>query len=431
MKKITLPWSKSITNRDFILASLGDGKCEISGYLESDDTKYMLKALKNLWIWIKEQVDRIIIEWWLDKIAWNNQEIYVHQSGTCMRFLTGLSLLNRNGTIVLTWVERLQARPMADLLDGIKQMWIKIESNNNFPPIKIFPSKITNNKITMRGTSSSQYFTALLQIWACIPWWLEIEVIWDLVSKPYIDLSIEELRKFGILVQNENYEKFIIPHQKLVNPSFLQIEWDASALSYFANLVVLENIQIEVTNIGKYSKQWDYQYLEILKKYFWLKFVSDGNSTILDLEFDEMKNTEDYREIDFEEMPDVSMSFMSLAPLLPWKTKITGLQTLNLKECDRINAMWTEMKKLWVDLEFDDKSITIHHGFHPWDTVFIETYHDHRVAMVFGVLKVYLEKIFPTKIQIGNPDCVTKTYPNFWKDLEYLTKNSEKPLDIQ
>jgi len=422
MKKITLPWSKSITNRDFVLASLCDWVCEISWYLESDDTKYMLDALKYLWIEINEKNSNLIIKWWINKILGNNKEIYLHQSGTCMRFLTGLSILNKNGYIFLTWDERLLERPMWDLLDWIKQMWIKIESNNDFPPIKIFPSKITSNKIKMNWTSSSQYFTALLQVWAFIEWWLEIEVIWDLVSKPYIDLSIEELRKFWIKVENLNYEKFIIPNQKIINPNFLQIEWDASALSYIANYVVLENEKIEVTNIWNKSKQWDYKYLDILKKYFWLNLVLGENNTLLDLVKMDILDDWEYREIDFEEMPDVSMSFMSLAPLLYWKTKIIWLQTLNLKESNRIDAMWIELRKLWVNLEYDEKSITINKWFNPWKIVNIETYNDHRIAMVFGILKIYLEKKYDTKINILNPNCVSKTYPKFWEDLERITK---------
>lgn len=422
MKKITLPWSKSITNRDFILASLCDWKCRIKWYLESDDTIYMIKALRNLWIDIQENVDELIINWGLQKLNWWDKEIYIHQSGTCMRFLTWLAILNKSWFIKLTWDHRLLERPMGDLINWIKDMWLKIESNWDLPPVKIFPTNVTNNKISISWESSSQFFTSLLQIWSFIKWWLEIFVIWEMVSKPYIDLSIEELRKFWIKVENNNYKKFVIKEQQIKNPWFLQIEWDASALSYIANLSVLENKHIEISNIWIYTKQWDYKYLEILNRFFWLNYNSYEINTILywikiDIEIN------DERIVDFEEMPDVSMSFMSLSPLLFWKTIIKWLQTLNLKECNRIDVMWNELRKLWVKLEFDDKSMTIYNWFNPPKEVDIETYNDHRIAMVFWVLKIYLEKKFDTKINILNPNCVSKTYPNFWEDIKILNDN--------
>lgn len=421
MIKINLPWSKSITNRDFILSSLCDWKCRIVWHLKSDDTIYMIKALKDLWIDIVEIDNELIIDWWIEKINWWDKEIYVHQSGTCMRFLTWFAILNNKWFIKITWEHRLLERPMWDLIDGIKQMWVKVESDWDLPPVIIHSSSITENKISMSWESSSQFFTSLLQVWALIKWWLEIDVVWDMVSKPYIDLSIEELRKFWIEVVNDNYQIFIIKEQKIKNPWLLQIEWDASALSYIANFSVLEWKKIEISNIWKHTKQWDYKYLDILKKYFWLNYISWENNTILDWINSDISDWDD-RVVDFEKMPDVSMCFMSLAPLLNWKTVITWLQTLNLKECKRIDAMWEELIKLWVKLDFDDKSMTIYNWFNPPRKVEIETYNDHRIAMVFGVLKVYIEKNFDTKIIIKNPNCVSKTYPNFWDQLKILNK---------
>lgn len=422
MKTLTLPWSKSITNRDLILASLCEWKCEIKWYLQSDDTKHMIEALKQLWINIIENIWELIIDWWVEKINWNNQALFVNQSWTCMRFLTWLAVLNKKWTISITWEERLLERPMWDLFDWIKQLWLKLETNSNYPPVKIFPSKIKNNIIEMNWTSSSQFFTALMQIWAFIPWWLEIKVIWDMVSKPYIDLTIEELRKFGIKVENklQKYQNLFIPNQKIVNPWILQVEWDASALSYFANYAIFKNEEIKIKNIWENSKQWDYKYLKVLKKYFDFEYSSTQEATILRWKLNKIIKDEKYREIDFEDMPDVSLSFMSLAPLLPWKTKIIWLQTLNLKECKRIDAMGDELQKLWVKVEYDDKSITIFEWFNPLKKVDIETYNDHRIAMVFWILKIFLEKKYDTEINILNPNCVSKTYPDFWKELELI-----------
>lgn len=421
MHKVTLPWSKSLTNRDLILASISDWLCVLKWYLVSDDTTRMIKALRDLMIEIIESDWDLIVKWWVDKIEWNDKNIYVNQSWTCIRFLTWLALLNKSWTITLSWEERLMKRPMKDLIDSIRQMWIRVDSNWDYPPLTIHPWNIVNNKISMRWDTSSQFFTALFQVAPLMKGWLEIEVVWEMVSRPYIDLSINELRKFAIQIINNDYKHFIIPEQKIKNPWILTIEWDASALSYIANYSLLFWKKINVTNIWKDSKQWDYKYLEILKRYFWFDFDADSSTSLLWTRIQQDIWT--YREVDFESMPDVSMSFMSIAPLLPWKTKIIWLQTLNLKECDRINAMWEELKKLWVDLVYDDSSITINEWFNVPKEVEIDTYNDHRIAMVFWILRKYLEKNYDTKIKILNPECVAKTYPNFWEELKCLEQH--------
>lgn len=417
MNIITLPWSKSITNRDFILASLAKWTSKLKWFLVSDDTKYMINALEQLGVDIENNWDEIILKWWLEQIQWWNLKLYIWQSGTCMRFLAALILLSKQGPITLTGEERLLERPMGDLFDAIKQMWIKFESNGKLPPIKVFPSEITKNEITMNGTSSSQFFTALLQIAPCLEKWLILHVKWDLVSKPYIDLTINELRKFWVSVTNNDYKSFeILPQEyKTVD---MEIEWDASAMSYFCAHSILHGNKFKISNIGNNSKQWDYKFLDALD-IFGLKYKSDGISTIFQAPWIKNIDLEKFRdfEINFENMPDVSMTFMILSIFLPSKTHITWLQTLNLKECLRIDAMRDEIKKLGVEVTSDEKSITI------WEfswlssnkPIDIETYNDHRIAMCFGILDTYIGWL-----NILNPDCVGKTYPKFWEDLKKL-----------
>jgi len=455
MKKLTLPGSKSITNRDLILASLNNWKTKLSWILVSDDTRFMINALKDLGIEIEDNWKEVIINWWVEKLKWDEQEIYLGQSGTCMRFLPALACLIKKWKVTFSGEERLMERPMEALIDWIKQLWINIEARENkFPPIVINKNMLStegfsplNNKIKMNWTISSQFFTALLNIWAFIKWWLEIEVIWDLVSKPYIDMTIFELSKFWIDVENNNYENFKILEKKVGVPLVgtqnmgvknIKVEWDASALSYIANYIVLHWGRIEIQNLWKNTKQWDYKYLEILEKYFGLIYESNWEKTILRCGWIEKniplltKEGLGVVKIDFEDMPDISMSFMSLAIFLPWKTKITWLKTLNLKECKRIDAMRDELRKLWVEVESDEESILIWE-YNPHLTspkgrgikglfwiwkIKIETYNDHRIAMTFGVLESYLKKKYSEKIKILNPSCVAKTYPNFWEDLE-------------
>ncbi len=437
---IKLPGAKSITNRDFILASLASGTTILEWILLSDDTHFMIEALRNIGIEIILEWNTATIQWWIEKIRWDNKELYLWQSGTCMRFLTAFAILNKSWTITLTGEERLLHRPMWDLLDSLKQLWVQFESNWDYPPIKIYSSELITNKIKMRWTVSSQFFTAFLQIAPFFEKWLEIEVLGDLVSKPYIDMTINEIKKFWGEVINEDYKKFIVKNKSIklekwksekdkkwkpkINFHTFIVEWDASSLSYIACFFALHWGKIKIGNLGSDTKQWDYRFLEVMK-IFWLEFESDGKTTIIQAPWIKDIDLSKYTgyKIDFENMPDVSMSFMIMSLFLPWKTHITWLQTLNLKESRRIDAMQNELRKIWVQVQSDEKSIEIGECEEWRDKKFfastkkidIETYNDHRVAMCFGILETYIGNL-----NILNPDCVSKTYPIFWEDLENL-----------
>ncbi|NUJ97222.1 3-phosphoshikimate 1-carboxyvinyltransferase [Candidatus Gracilibacteria bacterium] len=430
MQTIHLPGSKSISNRDFILASLVRGVTILEGILLSDDTQSMINALKNIGIEIVFKGNTTTIHGGIEKIRGDNKELYLGQSGTCMRFLTAFAILNKVGTITLTGEQRLLQRPMGDLLDALKQLGVQFESNGDYPPIKIYPSELTTNKIEMNGTISSQFFTAFLQIAPFFEKGLEIEVLGDLVSKPYIDITINEIKKFGGEVINENYKKFIVPPGKY-NAQKLVVEGDASALSYIACFYALHGGKIKIGNLGSDTKQGDYKFLKVMK-IFGLEFESDGETTIIQAPGIKNIDLSQYRDyqIDFENMPDVSLSFMIMSLFLPGNTYITGLQTLNLKESKRIDAMKNELKKIGVQVQSDEKSIEIGEitassplapllkregKTEKGETINIETYNDHRIAMCFGILETYIGNL-----NILNPNCVNKTYPNFWKDLKIM-----------
>lgn len=422
MQIIVLPWSKSITNRDLILAVLTEGKTILKWYLESKDTKYMIQALRDFWIEINNLWNYTLeINWWISKLKTPRKEIFLWQSGTCLRFLLWVAILVSDKEIIFTWEQRLLERPLDDLLDWIKQLWI-IFQHKIWEYVKIkreFKNNI--NKIKMNWTSSSQFFTSLLQIAPVLEKWLEIEVIWDLVSKPYIDITINEMGKFWVEVENKDYKYFKVLSQKYQSIN-IDIEWDASALSYIACYIVLHGGEIKINNIWVNSKQWDYKFLDYME-IFWLKYISNLETTILKSKWIKNINLNKYKDykIDFENMPDVSMSFMIMSIFLPWITTITWLKTLNLKECLRIDAMRDELRKLWVQVESDSESIKIWEYKFVWNDyivpIDIETYNDHRIAMCFWTLNTFIGWL-----NILNPDCVSKTYPNFWEELKMLGK---------
>lgn len=419
MKQITLPGSKSITNRDLILAALASGKSVLRWALDSDDTVYMIEALRTLWIKIYKSNDVLEVHWWIELIEWNNQNIFIWNSWTSMRFLLALAALNKKWSITLTWTPRMLKRPLKDLTDWIKQLGNNIISDNWFPPVTISSSWIFSDSIKMNWASSSQYFTAMIQIAPLLDKWLTIEVDWDLVSKPYIDITINELNKFWVEVTNNEYKSFVIKKQsyKSVN---IDIEWDASALSYFVEYIIIHGWELEISNIWSNSKQWDYNFLRAVS-IFGLEYNSDWEKTIIRAPGIKKIDLSRYKdlEIDFITMPDVSLTFMALSIFLPWKTKIIWLQTLNLKECDRITAMNNELSKLWVEVACTNDQIEIWElWITPKQNIQIDTYDDHRIAMVFGTLKTLIPNLV-----ILNPECVGKTYPSFWDDMNFVTIN--------
>ncbi|MDP2103683.1 MAG: 3-phosphoshikimate 1-carboxyvinyltransferase, partial [Candidatus Gracilibacteria bacterium] len=207
MKTITLPGSKSITNRDLLLASLAEGKSTLRGFLTSDDTVHMVNALKTLGISVQQEDGILFIEGGLSRIRGDGKELFLGNSGTSTRFLTALAALNEHGDIIITGDERMKQRPIKDLVDGVEQLGVVVKTNDGFLPIVIKGGEETQNTLVkMKGNSSSQYFTAILQIAPLLKNGLTIEVIGDLVSKPYIDITLNEMAKFGVEVENDTYK---------------------------------------------------------------------------------------------------------------------------------------------------------------------------------------------------------------------------------
>lgn len=418
MKTITLPGSKSITNRNLILAALANWESRLRWFLQSEDTEHMINALNLLGIQVQADWDELIIHGGIEHIRGEWKELFLGNSGTSVRFLTSLATLNTVDNIVITGEERMKERPIQDLINGIKQLWVNISSNNWFCPLIIEGKRqIENSHVIMDGNSSSQYFTSILQVAPLFKNGLTLEVTGELVSKPYLDITMNEMKKFGVEVTNENYKRFIVKPQ-VYTPVNMTIEGDASAMSYFAAFVVLHGGEIRINNLSHESKQGDYHFIDELI-IFWLSSESDTTSTILRAPWIRNLVLNQYRDysVDFENMPDASLTFMILSPFLPGNTHISGLKTLNLKESKRIDSMKNELQKLWIEVISDNESITI------WEfqelrnntIIDIETYRDHRIAMSFGILHSFI-----WNLNILNPKCVAKTYPNFWEDLRSI-----------
>lgn len=434
--KLTLPGSKSITNRAFLCAAFAEGKSVLRGCLESDDTAVMLEALRKLQIPISvsselnvedKSQNEFIIEGCGGQFKSGDFTFDLHNAGTATRFLTA-AMCVREGATIITGDPRMKERPIKDLVDGLSQLGIEIGylENEGYPPIKIqgfrIPAKGTGRQdsgfseylIRMSGSKSSQYFSAILMMAPLLDKPLRLEVDGDLVSKPYIDITLEVMKAFGVEVKNNNYQSFLVRPQKYQAADY-EIEGDASAASYWQSMNFLHGGYLEFENLNiEKSIQGDAQYASVLNSQFPIP-----NSQL------NTKSQIPNPIVNMNTMPDVAMTLAVTAPFVGGKTKIAGLSTLKIKETDRLVALENELSKLGIVVSTTGDSITVRSqdsGFRSQDLAVIETYNDHRMAMCFAVMGTKIPGIV-----IDNPGCTDKTYPNFWQDLErmYLSKKIE------
>jgi len=407
---IELPGSKSITNRVFLMAALSNEQTLIKDYLDSDDTKQMLTALKLLGVnyQIINKKD-ILMDGVGLKFPNQTADLFLGNAGTAFRPLTAvLSLMG--GNYRLRGIPRMQERPIKDLVDALQQMGanIQYEEKIGYPPIKITNGKITfNQSVSIKGNVSSQYLTALLIAGPISNHNLCIKIEEDLISKPYIDISLKLLEKFGVHYDNHNWEVFKLHQPALFkSPGEIFIEGDASSASYFFAAGAISGA-IEVKGINQSSIQGDLKFLDIISlmganvEYF-------KNSV-------KVSNTQNMKGmiIDCKEIPDAAMTLAVMAMFAHGETKLTNIESWRVKETDRIVAMQTELEKLGAKVISTKGSITISPPIEIKNNVEIETYNDHRIAMCFSLITLANKNI-----TILDPDCVNKTYPNYFNDFE-------------
>ncbi|MCK4744878.1 3-phosphoshikimate 1-carboxyvinyltransferase [Candidatus Parcubacteria bacterium] len=414
--EIFLPGSKSITLRDFVLASLADGESEILRPAECDDADRMLKALEELGIRIEKINNGLKIFGQGSEFASGEKNIYLGGSGVSTRLLLAVAALRKQKT-VMDGNKSLRARPNKYLIDSLKELGAEIKSRNGFLPAEIVGRENFKEKIRMRGDVSSQYFTALLQIAPLLPNGLKIEVDGNLTSKPYIDITINEMKKFGVSVENSNYRSFFVQPQKY-KPAKVMVEGDASAASYFMALTAIHGGEIILKNLGKNSVQGDLNFYKVCEKLGAKVELSDSEIKIIGRKDGKLNSL---KKIDMGDIPDVAQTLMTIAPIIPGKTLITGIANLRLKECDRISAPAAELKKLGVKVREGKDFIEIEEkkDFSDIDLskISINTYDDHRMAMSFAILGTKIGNL-----KINDPSCVNKTFPCFWETIKTIDK---------
>jgi 3-phosphoshikimate 1-carboxyvinyltransferase len=425
---IRVPGSKSLTNRALLIAALANGKTKLTNALFSDDSKYFAQALQTLGfdIQLDEANHEMIVTGLGGKIPATKAELFIGNAGTAARFLSAFLTLGQ-GEYVLDGDSRMRERPIGDLVHALTQLRANITTIDDRPqtanslsvvhgprsemylPLKIIANGLYGGKTKVAGNISSQFLSALLMVSPYAQTPVEIELITDLNSKPYVDMTLAIMQDFGIEVERQGYSRFVI-HPNLYSPiSTYLIESDASAASYFFAAPAICGGTVKVENISRNSVQGDIDFLDVLQQ--------------MGCIIEEMNNAISVHcplsivglDVDMRDIPDTAQTLAAMAPFASSPTRIRGIASARMKETDRIHATCTELARLGVQVDEHEDGMTIHpcQTFQP---ATIQTYNDHRMAMAFSLIGLRFDGV-----TIENPSCVSKTFPNFFDVFETLS----------
>lgn len=387
---IQISGSKSETNRALLLQALYPN-IEIENSSNSDDSEVMQLALKS-----------------------STNLIDVHHAGTAMRFLTAYFAIQPQSEVIITGSERMQQRPIKILVEALQNLGANIEylQNEGFPPIKIKGTQLQKKSIEIDANVSSQYISALLLIAPKLPNGLEITLKGEITSRPYISMTLELLKQIGVKTSWIDQTIKIEAFQNLLKAKNILVESDWSSASYYYSIVANSPIgtKIQLKNFKENSLQAD---AIVAKIYTFFGVTTSFENETICLEKTN-QHLSDFLILNLNDSPDIAQTIAVSCFSLGIACKLTGLHTLKIKETDRLKALANELQKLGASITIDDSSLTLQKSDTIKSDVSVATYNDHRMAMAFAPLAL------KTNLYLENPTVVTKSYPNFWKDLELI-----------
>ena len=415
---IILPGSKSISNRALLLSALSTGTTTLKNLLDADDTQVMRNALRQLGLTVTDQANHVcVVEGCEGRFPVRKADLFMGNAGTAIRPLTA-ALAMQGGDYRLSGVARMHERPIRDLVDGLRQVGAQIdyELQDGYPPIQILAADIQIKDIVkVRGNVSSQFLTSLLMALPLVAGQaVRIEVIGELISRPYIDITLKLMARFGVDVVCPDTQSFIIPQKtsEVVyrSPGELSVEGDASSASYFLALGAIGSGPVRVLGVGKDSIQGDVAFADALA-------LMGANITASEdwIEVSGVKNASGKLNgitMDCTEIPDAAMTLAVAALFAEGPTRLNNIASWRVKETDRIAAMATELTKLGATIEEGADYIVVNapsKGHWKSPSEGIDTYDDHRMAMCFS-----LAAFGPNALQINDPNCVAKTFPTYF-----------------
>ncbi|ECF5901766.1 3-phosphoshikimate 1-carboxyvinyltransferase [Salmonella enterica subsp. salamae] len=409
---INLPGSKSVSNRALLLAALACGKTVLTNLLDSDDVRHMLNALSALGINHTLSADRTRCD-----ITGNGGalrapgvlELFLGNAGTAMRPLAAALCLGEN-EIVLTGEPRMKERPIGHLVDALRQGGANIDylEQENYPPLRL-RGGFTGGDVEVDGSVSSQFLTALLMTAPLAPKDTIIHVKGELVSKPYIDITLNLMKTFGVEIANHHYQQFVVKGgQQYQSPGRYLVEGDASSASYFLAAGAIKGGTVKVTGIGRNSMQGDIRFADVLEKM--------GATITWGDDFIACTRGELHAiDMDMNHIPDAAMTIATTALFAKGTTTLRNIYNWRVKETDRLFAMATELRKVGAEVEegHDYIRITPPAKLHHAD---IGTYNDHRMAMCFSLVA-----LSDTPVTILDPKCTAKTFPDYFEQLARMS----------
>ena len=427
---VTLPGSKSISNRVLLLSALSQGTTVVHDLLDSDDTRVMLAALRQLGCGVDVQGTTVTIDGLGGQLQHHDAiEFFMGNAGTAMRPLTA-ALAVLGGDFTLKGVPRMHERPIGDLVDALRLLGCSIDylGNEGFPPLRIGqPTLQLDAPIRVRGDVSSQFLTALLMALplASASQNIVIDVVGELISKPYIDITLNLLARYGIAVQREGWQRFTIPQgSRYQSPGHIHVEADASSASYFIALgAIAQGTGIRIQGVGAESIQGDIRFMDaaaamgahITSGANWLE-IKRGAWPLRGIT------------LDCNHIPDAAMTLAVMALYADAPTTLNNIASWRVKETDRIAAMATECRKLGAQIEEGADWLRIHplpQG--QWQRASIHTYDDHRVAMCFSLAAFNPDQV---PVRIEDPKCVAKTFPDYFEALFSVAKAPQHNIPV-
>nr|WP_098497358.1 3-phosphoshikimate 1-carboxyvinyltransferase [Collimonas sp. PA-H2] len=410
---VRLPGSKSISNRTLLLAALANGATQIHDLLASDDTLVMLTALKKLGVaWEQaEGTQTYTVHGCGGAFPVHQADLFMGNAGTAIRPLTA-ALAAMGGDYTVHGVARMHERPIGDLVDALNAVGTRIAYTGvaGFPPLHIQRGQLHSQRIQVRGNVSSQFLTALLMAAPLMAKHeaVTIEVIGELISKPYIEITLNLMQRFGVTVARDGWQAFTVAAgAQYQSPQAIHVEGDASTASYFLAAGAIAGGPLRVEGVGKDSIQGDVRFVEALEQMGasitlgdnWIEVSSNGALKAIDA--------------DFNHIPDAAMTIAIAALYAEGTSTLRNIASWRVKETDRLSAMATELRKLGATIEegSDYLRVTPPAQLQP---ATIDTYDDHRMAMCFSLASLDGAARRGTTVRINDPQCVAKTFPDYF-----------------
>jgi 3-phosphoshikimate 1-carboxyvinyltransferase len=412
---VNVPGSKSLSNRALLLAALAQGDTLLTNLLDSEDIHHMLNALSTLGVayTLSEDKTQCLVKGNGGKFNCSGEiSLFLGNAGTAMRPLCA-ALAVSNGQFILTGEPRMEERPIGALVDALAQAGAEIDylKEQDYPPIKITGKPLSGGNIDVDGSVSSQFLTAVLMAAPLFEGDTQINIIGELVSKPYIDITLDTMSRFGIQVENKGYKSFSIKgNQTYQSPGEFLVEGDASSASYFLAAGAIKGGTVRVTGVGSCSIQGDIRFADVLEKMGAIINWGDDYIEVTGASLNAI-------DMDMNHIPDAAMTIATTALFAKGTTKMTNIYNWRVKETDRLAAMATELKKLGAIVTEGHDFIEITPPSSIKESE-IDTYNDHRIAMCFALVA-----LSDTAVVINDPGCTAKTFPDFFSRLSTICQS--------